>query len=105
MEERGGCIRATPQELPWCFVITATCVAPPENQRRGQFWDTCLNSGAPTLLAHPFKLMETGAAECSSCALHTRPYICNLLASSAEIEAHLRDMAISVPRVTLIEVP
>ena len=53
MEEGGGCIRATPQELSWCFVIAATCVAPPENQRRGQYWDTCLNSGARALPADP----------------------------------------------------
>ena len=53
MVEGGGCIRAAPQELPWCFVIAATCVAPPENQRRGQYWDTCLNSGARARPADP----------------------------------------------------
>ncbi|KAK9821949.1 hypothetical protein WJX81_001503 [Elliptochloris bilobata] len=45
VEEHGGCIRAAQQELPWCFVITATCVAPPENQKRGRYWDTCLKTG------------------------------------------------------------
>lgn len=70
MEEHGSCVRATPQELPWCFVIAATCVAPPENQRRGQYWDTCLNSGAHVLTIHASMYTDTGARVCCFRALY-----------------------------------
>ena len=63
VEEHGGCIRSVPQELPWCFVIAATCVAPPENQKRGLYWDTCLSNGVQVLPAGAWGCICTGAAE------------------------------------------
>ncbi|CAL8468908.1 g8449 [Coccomyxa elongata] len=45
----GSCIRTTPSELPWCYVMEDTCITPvlhrPGLGRNDSAWDTCLTTG------------------------------------------------------------
>lgn len=43
----GGCVRNTSTGLAHCQVITSTCVTPVSPNAAGEFWDVCLNTGAP----------------------------------------------------------
>ncbi|EIE26921.1 kinase-like protein [Coccomyxa subellipsoidea C-169] len=45
----GSCIRTTPSELPWCYVVEDTCITPVLHReglgRNDSAWDTCLTTG------------------------------------------------------------
>lgn len=53
----GSCIRTTPSELPWCYVMEDTCITPvlhrPGLGRNDSAWDTCLTTGAFLSSAFP----------------------------------------------------